>query len=144
MSDIIKTNAGSRHGYITPGSRETIVDKMPCHVRAYIKYYTFNSSWVEIFSEPCSNPKTRCHHSYESRALDNQHMVFQQCSQLQGFKIILYTVTYMYYGHDINVWPKHPHIYELMGEFIILSPPILESLTTSNLTDFSVYIHYTL
>ena len=54
------------------------------------------------------------------------------------FKIIS-SVTY--YGHYINVWPKQPHLLLnlLMGDLIVLSPPILESLTTSKLTDFSVF-----
>ena len=63
---------------------------------------------------------------------------FSKVILLQGFKIIL-SVTY--YGHDINVWPKQPHLLSnlLMGDLIVLSPPILESLTSSKLTDFSVF-----
>ena len=63
---------------------------------------------------------------------------FSEVILLQGFKIILYVT---YYGHDINVWPKQPYLLLnlLMGDAIVLSPPILQSLTTSKLTDFSVF-----
>ena len=43
---------------------------------------------------------------------------------------------------DITVWPKqqsHLLLNLLMGDCIVLFPPILESLTTSKLTDFSVF-----
>ena len=37
--------------------------------------------------------------------------------------------------------PKQPHLLLnlMMEDLIVLSPPILESLTTSKLTDFSVF-----
>ena len=63
---------------------------------------------------------------------------FSEVILLQGSKIIL-SVTY--YGHDINVWPKQPNLLLnlLMGDLIVLSPPIFESLTTSKFPDFSVF-----
>ena len=98
--------------------------------------YTLNSSWLlhfEIFYlEPC--PKSPQSSGW---LWTHQHMVFQSntASRIQNY------IVCNYYGHDINVWPKQPHLLlnMLMGNLIVLSPPILESLTTSKLTDFSVF-----
>ena len=56
----------------------------------------------------------------------------------QEFKIVL---SLTYYGHNINVGPKQPYLLLnlLMGDLIVFSPPILESLTTLKMTDFSVF-----
>ena len=57
---------------------------------------------------------------------------------LKGFKIRLF-VTYL--GQDISVQPKQPHLLLnlWMWDLIFLFPPNFESLTTSKLTDFSVF-----
>ena len=88
--------------------------------------YTFNSSWLlhsEIFSvEPCPKSPQSSGWLWTHQHI---HDWFSTVILPQGLKIILSVI---YYGHDMNVWPKQPHLlWEIwlffLHQFWIVWPP---------------------